>query len=113
MKRKELTEELRNRISAFVGADCVRLFEEDFDWVAELRKRLEWDARQVSGAETAIFAIDNLIDIATEINSIPYGEKVPDDYISTMKDLLAYYKNRLKEDESSLKDVRELINDLS
>ena len=113
MKRKELTKELRDRISLFVGADWVKLFKEDFDWVAVLRQRLEWDAGQVEGAKTAICAIDILIDIATERNSTPYNERVPDDYISTMKSLLAYYKNRLKEDESSLKAVRELINDLS
>lgn len=111
--KKELTNELRDRISAFVGADFVRLFGDNFDWVAELRKRLEWDAAQVEGAKTAIFTITNLLDIATESNSIPYTERVPDDYIFTMKSILAYYKNRLKEDERSLKDVRELINDLS
>lgn len=113
MKRKELTKELRDRISAFVGADWVKLFENDFDWVAVLRQRLEWDAGQVEGAKTAIFTIGNLIDIATERNSISYVEKVPDDYIATMKKILAYYETRLKEDERSLKNVRELINDLS
>lgn len=98
-----------------MGADIVRILDtfDNRDWVLELQKRLAWDASKVGGADTAKFAIDLLIDIATEFNAIPYGEKVPDWFLASMTRLSAYYDNRLKDDMRSLNEIKGLINDLS
>lgn len=119
MKEIEITEELRDRLSAILGVENVkscRYIYSNADWILELMDTLEWRRGCVEGCKTTMSVLETLQRYASNINSSPdslkYHYNIPDSFCEEMARQYAHFEKLLKGYEASYKEVKDLVEDL-